>query len=596
MKKRIYLILIFFVFACIAFLALPANAYASEPDFAGTMKSLEGVEMQWSLDKSQHSVLFHNDLPEGDHILVASYDKEGRLLGIVPLQSSQFTVTYHSDADSVKIFWTDRSYVPICSAIDVTRSQPDKPGIIEEGYGIVLDVGSGQNSRGKTTGYLKLLRPDGSAVFEVSPDITGMIYGNIWSNTYVSGSLVRYKTDADGVIVVLEDAAIEAKEDPKRTDSEGTWNDIRVKEDTVIYLLTGSDERKESSYQLLSVSDFSDIAFDSMYYYQNESSFDAVLVKGITHVPPHSGDAIIEEGYGIVLDVGSGQNSSGKTVGYLKLLRLDGSAVFEVSADITGTIQGNIWSNTYVTGSLVRYRSDTDGVIIVLEDAAIEAKEDPKRTDSDGTWNDIRVKDDTVIYLLTGSDERKESSYQLLSVSDFSDIAFDSMYYYQNESIFDAVLVKDITHVYPYSGYAIVLGTDKSTIFGATEYQIKMFMQDGTAKVFSAKKAAYDDNAYRIGSLVHYYLNKNEMILGLRSDFATSISCRFDEDGVCDQNSLTEKTIIFEFYGGDIDDSDNYRVSRWDLLKGADVPEMDYFAESGEFKAIRVEGEPPEEW
>ena len=433
MKKRIYLILIFFVFACIAFLALPANAYASEPDFAGTMKSLEGVEMQWSLDKSQHSVLFHNDLPEGDHILVASYDKEGRLLGIVPLQSSQFTVTYHSDADSVKIFWTDRSYVPICSAIDVTRSQPDKPGIIEEGYGIVLDVGSGQNSRGKTTGYLKLLRPDGSAVFEVSPDITGMIYGNIWSNTYVSGSLVRYKTDADGVIVVLEDAAIEAKEDPKRTDSEGTWNDIRVKEDTVIYLLTGSDERKESSYQLL-------------------------------------------------------------------------------------------------------------------------------------------------------------------SVSDFSDIAFDSMYYYQNESIFDAVLVKDITHVYPYSGYAIVLGTDKSTIFGATEYQIKMFMQDGTAKVFSAKKAAYDDNAYRIGSLVHYYLNKNEMILGLRSDFATSISCRFDEDGVCDQNSLTEKTIIFEFYGGDIDDSDNYRVSRWDLLKGADVPEMDYFAESGEFKAIRVEGEPPEEW
>ena len=96
--------------------------------------------------------------------------------------------------------------------------------------------------------------------------------------------------------------------------------------------------------------------------------------------------------------------------------------------------------------------------------------------------------------------------------------------------------------------------------------------------------------AFPSGTLVRYTFNKSERIIELSRDSINVSDFKFDEDGVYNRNTLTERTVVFGFDGGKPSDEDSYAVFPWYGLKDAECPEMDYFAEDGEFKAIRVEG------
>ena len=135
--------------------------------------------------------------------------------------------------------------------------------------------------------------------------------------------------------------------------------------------------------------------------------------------------------------------------------------------------------------------------------------------------------------------------------------------------------------------YGVVLGTDKSTKFGDTTYEIKMFLADGTAQVFTAKKGAYD--AATPGEVVEYKLNSDNVVKSITAQVSGGAGA-FTSKGVYANNVLDNDTVAFTYEGGAINDADNYSVIKASSLFDAKFTGIGYVASSGTFKAVLLEG------
>jgi hypothetical protein len=136
--------------------------------------------------------------------------------------------------------------------------------------------------------------------------------------------------------------------------------------------------------------------------------------------------------------------------------------------------------------------------------------------------------------------------------------------------------------------YAVVLGVKNDTSFGESSYQIKLFLADGSAKVFDAKKAAYE--AAKTGEVVEYKLNKDNVVKSISATQTTAGAGAFTTKGVYANNVLDNDTVAFAFDGGDNWDAGNYSVIKASSLFDAKFDGIGYVAASGNFKAVLVNG------
>ena len=136
--------------------------------------------------------------------------------------------------------------------------------------------------------------------------------------------------------------------------------------------------------------------------------------------------------------------------------------------------------------------------------------------------------------------------------------------------------------------YAVVLGTYSETKFGDTTYELKLFLADGTNKVFEAKKPAYDKATP--GEVVEYKLNSDNVVKSISATQTKADAGAFTTKGVYANNVLDNDTVAFSYDGGAINDADNYSVIKASSLFDAKFDGMGYIASSGNFKAVLVNG------
>ena len=535
--KRVLKITIYAFLLCICLCAVKSSSFATDCIYGGTMNSSDGHTLQYTVNLSDSSVMFDGSLQLGDHIFIASYDENGRLLSLSALSSGRTSASYVYGAKTVKIFWTDNNYIPKCLA---ERFLPEMPGSTE-GYGIILDIGAGQNDEGSTVGYLKLMLPDGSSVFEVDLDVTGKIYGNIWTNTYVTGSLVHYELDEKGVIDVLEDAAIAAEASPKRFDSNGVYDQGKIRDDTIIYLFDGVDARKESSYTLLSAEDLYDTAFETMLYYQTNSSFDAILITDISSVPSYSG-------YAVVLNTGADRLSNA----YVRLFMPDGTTRdFLVDPSVSGTISGATWENSYPSGTLVQYAFNAEETITNLNKGAVSATS--IEFNETGTFADITLKESTVIFAFSGDDPKDAAHYEVFDRDDLIDVLCPKMDYFESSGEFQAILVEGAEKELPYAIFVSKEGQTKDGHIWTTLYE-------GRVSELTLDTAIADPTPFSAGSTVYLYnlIFDGYDVIGVIpkamvpvnpnvTDGSISVSGSVFQDGVGTNYTLAVKETIYIF-------------------------------------------------
>lgn len=136
--------------------------------------------------------------------------------------------------------------------------------------------------------------------------------------------------------------------------------------------------------------------------------------------------------------------------------------------------------------------------------------------------------------------------------------------------------------------YAVVLGTYSEEKFGDTTYELKLFLADGTNKVFEAKEAAYKKATP--GEVVEYKLNSDNVVKSISATQTPAGSGAFTTKGVYANNVLDNDTVAFSYDGGAINDADNYSVIKASSLFDAKFDGMGYIASSGNFKAVLVNG------
>jgi hypothetical protein len=136
--------------------------------------------------------------------------------------------------------------------------------------------------------------------------------------------------------------------------------------------------------------------------------------------------------------------------------------------------------------------------------------------------------------------------------------------------------------------YAVVLGTDATPKFGDTTYELKLFLADGTNKVFEAKKPAYDKATP--GEVVEYRLNSDNVVKSISATQTKAGADSFTKKGVYANNVLDNDTVAFAYDGGKINDAKSYSVIKASSLFDAEFDSIGYVASSGTFKAVLVEG------
>ena len=327
-------------------------------------------------------------------------------------------------------------------------------------------------------------------------------------------------------------------------------------------------------------------------------------------------DAKTDENYkqdGIKLAV----KLSGKTVKEIYSMQIwDGAVTFQAAEDVQDTLADSNKIENYKFALDDNKEIDTNSFILEGKDSIKDIKEDDVVTiylhtsgDNKDKVSKIQVSDKVVEGVITktnGKTERNkikatidgtahginlDGDVQAKDLTDLMSSETTAAFYLDFAgkifAIDDELGVKN---------YAVLLDTGSASDFdhSGANYKLKMFLPDGTTKVFEAKKAAYETAKGNTGVVVEYRLNSDNVVKTVTIGDGSATKGKFTTKGVFDNKTLGDSTVAFSYEGTtkaeDLADADNYDVIKVNSLYDAEFVSMKYIAADGAFRAVLVEG------
>ena len=465
-------------------------------------------------------------------------------------------------------------YLDYAGQIFSFDAQEDAPG-----YAVVLATGSGTDKYGNLTYYAKLLLADGTnKEFSVKESVA---FGDLNAN-FPAGTLVKFLVNSNDVITSLE-AALQMS--GGSFDANGIYNSYALDSDAVVFSFTGDDLSSADSYEIVPAANAFGNEFDEIRYFIDQGNFTAVLLSGLASEDNIYAAFVELEGYtkdgpvwtalydGVVksLVLQGGLNPVAYTpesTVFYKLKLSGDEVVTKITQVVLDGIQADTSGRTTVTGNIFRDGSQRSYSLNSDLDAYLY---------EDGGWSAVTKS------ALNG----RANQYQSITLYDVD-----------NDDVYDiAVVYKDYDTTI--TNYAILLATSIGEDDNAEKGFASLLLEDGTCVEYEASNTVTGGivngswaNAFESGSLIRFTLDSQNVMVSMSSDCVTAVDepKQFGEDGSYGGVYMGQSPVIFSYNGNGDEVASNYEIiPRYDL-ENAGFASMDYFAENGVFKAIKVTG------